>query len=78
MKAYTMEEETTIQKCTKCGVEKPLSFYYRLGDGHERVCKDCRNDRPNSYLPETPPQPAKKVREPSSIGKKKFSARKKK
>jgi hypothetical protein len=49
---YTEDELTTFQTCTKCNISKPLSFYYRLGTVHEKVCKDCRNLRENTYTPE--------------------------
>jgi hypothetical protein len=76
--AFTEEEQTTMRECQKCHISKPLMHFYRLGDDHEKTCKDCRNDRPNTYLPATPPQPAKKARESGSIGKKRFSAKKSK
>ena len=43
------EELSTMRTCTKCNVEKPLSYYYRLGEGYEKVCKDCR-DRLNGII----------------------------
>jgi hypothetical protein len=61
----TTNRPTKMRVCKKCKIEKPLSptYYYRLGDGFEKVCKDCRNDRPNSYLPKsTEPAPEKKTR----------------
>lgn len=70
---YTQDELTTFQTCTKCNISKPLAFFYRLGTGHEKVCKDCRNDRPNSYKP-APETPTKKpVKKPTkkSVKKKK-------
>lgn len=66
--AFTENEQTTMRECQKCHISKPLMHFYRLGDDHEKTCKDCRNDRPNTYLPEK--------REPGSIGKKRFSAKK--
>jgi hypothetical protein len=37
-----------MKKCRKCGVEKPLSDYYKhkqMGDGHLNICIDCTKKR---------------------------------
>jgi len=43
---YTQDELTTFQTCTKCGISRSLSEYYRNStqpDLHEKVCIPCRN-----------------------------------
>lgn len=40
-----MTEQT--KKCTRCGLVKPLSEFYRqkaAKDGHASICKTCRAD----------------------------------
>ncbi len=37
-----------MKKCRKCGIEKPLSDYYKhkkMGDGHLNICIDCTKRR---------------------------------
>ena len=66
-----MTEE--MRTCPKCQIEKPLTpeHFYRIGEGFEKVCKDCRNDRPNSYLPGSIRSVPKKVPKKATSRKKK-------
>jgi len=34
---------TEEQKCTKCGISKPIHFFHREGNTYRRQCADCRN-----------------------------------
>lgn len=41
-------EEIKTKKCTKCGLELPLSEFVRSAktkDGYQHVCKKCRADK---------------------------------
>ena len=35
--------------CSKCGIEKPVSEFYKFRDGYRKVCKKCHNARHNKY-----------------------------
>jgi hypothetical protein len=57
-----------MKKCRKCGIEKPLSDYYKhkqMGDGHLNICIDCTKQRIESMYKEKmkDPQFAEKEKE---------------
>ena len=44
-----------MKKCTKCGIEKPLSEFHKkkaYKDGHRSVCKSCRKKEGARYYQE--------------------------
>ncbi len=46
-----------MKNCNKCGIEKPLSEYYKNAitkDGHHGECKPCNNARAKKWYKDNP------------------------
>ena len=42
-----MSGEEFGRKCTQCGEKKPLKDFYRKGNRHESICKECKKSARN-------------------------------
>jgi hypothetical protein len=73
--SFSPDESSNFQECKRCGTNKPLSAYYRIGaTSHEKTCKICRDEvwyekHPEFKKPE-PKAPKVTASEPETTPKK--------
>lgn len=67
-----------MKKCTKCGIEKELSYFYKdvsRKDGHMSACKECDSKKSNKWFKANPEKAAEKTKRWAAANPDKIKAR---